>query len=79
MRSGFYCEINEDGHCYHATQDELPLSETILFAEENMLGKTWNGENWVETPKKEENVPSEENDEYKQYYETVNAAILGGE
>lgn len=79
--AGFYCEIDKDGYCYHVTQDELPLSETILFAEENMFGKTWNGENWVETPKKneEENVPSEENDEYKQYYETVNAAILGGE
>lgn len=78
--AGFYCEINKDGYCYHVTQDELPLSETILFAEENMFGKTWDGENWIETPKKEEeNVPSEENNEYKQYYETVNAAILGGE
>ncbi len=78
--AGFYCEIDKDGYCYHVTQDELTLSETILFAEENMFGKTWNGESWVETPKnEEENVPSEENNEYKQYYETVNAAILGGE
>lgn len=71
--AGFYCEIDKDGYCYHVTQDELPLSETILLVEENMFGKTWDGENWVETPK------NEENNEYKQYYETVNAAILGGE
>lgn len=71
---GFYCEINKDGLCFHVTQNVLPLSDTVLYAEENMLGKVWDGEKWND-PEPVEPVA----DEYQQYYNEVNAALLGGE
>ena len=51
--SGFYCEIDKNGYCYHSTQNELPLSDKILLAEENMIGKTWDGEKWNKPPETE--------------------------
>lgn len=46
MADIFYCEIDENGYCYHVTADMLPLRSTVLKAEQNMLGKIWNGEKW---------------------------------
>ena len=72
--NGFYCEIHKNGFCFHTTQNELPLSESTIYAEENMLGKVWDGEKW------NDHEPVEPvTNEYQQYYETVNAALLGGE
>lgn len=57
----WYAEINENGCCFHTTKDELPLSDTILLADENVIGMTWDGEKWNE-PEKVEVVdePTEE-------------------
>ena len=57
----WYAEINETGFCFHTTQNELPLSDTVLLADENVIGMTWDGEKWNE-PEKVEVVdePTEE-------------------
>lgn len=46
----FYCEINEQGICYHVTTNELPLSERIIKCDKPQLGKKWTGSEWVDVP-----------------------------
>lgn len=46
----WYAEIDETGFCFHTTQTELPLSETILLADYDVIGMIWDGENWNEAP-----------------------------
>lgn len=80
----FYAELNSDNICVGVSDLSGAIDEPYMISLEefdaSLIGKTWNGKDWVETPKnEEENVTFEENNEYKQYYETVNAAILGGE
>ncbi len=54
----FYAEIDDNGRCFHTTEDELPLSDRTLMAEENVIGMVWDGENWNE-PKVDEPTASE--------------------
>lgn len=54
----WYAEIDETGFCFHATQNELPLSETILLADENVLGKVWTGTEWLENEPEEPIAPA---------------------
>lgn len=44
----FYAEIDATGKCFHITEDKLPLSDTIIEVDENVLGKVWNGTTWNE-------------------------------
>lgn len=44
----FYCEIDKEGFCYHSTQNELPISDTVILSEENKFGMIWDGEKWNE-------------------------------
>lgn len=47
----FYAEINETGKCFHVTECELPLSNHIIVTEDtNVLGKIWDGSQWMESP-----------------------------
>lgn len=51
----YYAEIKKDGRCFHVTPNELPESETIIKTETNdVLGKYWDGENWIEPQTAEE-------------------------
>lgn len=71
----YYAEIDETGYCFHVTDAELPLGDTILKVDSmDVLGKVWDGEKWNDP---EPVVPV--TDEYQQYYNEVNAALLGGE
>lgn len=47
----FYAEINKNGKCFHVTQNRLPLSDTVVVTEdENVIGKIWNGEKFIDDP-----------------------------
>ncbi len=43
----YYAEIDENGRCFHVTNDKLPVCDTIIEVESvDVLGKIWNGETW---------------------------------
>lgn len=46
----FYAEINENGKCFHITENELPLGDNIIATEENVIGKIWDGEKFIDDP-----------------------------
>lgn len=54
----YYAEIDENGRCFHVTNDKLPLSDTIIEVENiDVLGMIWNGTEWANETKIEETVP----------------------
>lgn len=54
----FYAEIDENGKCFHVTGCELPLSNCIIVTDDvNVLGKIWDGSQWMEPPEPESPVP----------------------
>lgn len=46
----FYAEIDKNGFCFHITQNKLPISDSVLLVDENVLGKIWDGEKWNDDP-----------------------------
>lgn len=45
----FYAEINSEGKCFHVTDNERPLSDTVIAVDDfSVLGKIWDGEKFVE-------------------------------
>lgn len=56
----WYAEIDESGKCFHVTQNELPLSETIVLADRNVLGERYENGVWVKVePEPVEPEPSQ--------------------
>jgi hypothetical protein len=55
----FYCEIDKTGLCFHATETELLLSDTIILSETNQFGKRYIDGEWVEVPVLEPETPEE--------------------
>ena len=55
----WYAEIDETGYCFHITQDELPLSNTILLVYENVLGKKYEDGKWVKVKQEVTSEPSQ--------------------
>ena len=54
----YYAEIDENGRCFHVTNDKLPLSDTIIEVKNiDVLGMIWNGTEWANETKIEETVP----------------------
>lgn len=64
----WYAEIDETGYCFHTTQTELPLSDTILQADENVLGKVWNGTEWVDPDTADLPLTAEEKQDARETY-----------
>ena len=43
----YYAEVDENGRCFHVTNDKLPLSDTIIEVKNiDVLGMIWNGTDW---------------------------------
>ena len=87
----WYAEIDETGYCFHTTQTELPLSDTILLADENVIGMTWDGGKWNESEQEETPEPTqldrienrlslltEDTAEYKAFYEAAKEILPEG-
>jgi len=52
----FYAEIDTNKRCFHVTDNPLPLGNTIIAVESNdVLGKVWNGEMFIDDPAETEN------------------------
>lgn len=50
----YYAEIDKTGYCFHVTDAELPLGDTILKVDSmDVLGKVWDGENWNDSEQPE--------------------------
>lgn len=64
----WYAEIDNTGYCFHTTQNELPLSNTILLADEDVLGKVWNGAEWVEPDMADLPLTAEEKQDARDSY-----------
>lgn len=53
----YYAEIDENGRCFHVTNDKLPLSDTIIEVKNiDILGMIWNGTDWKQESKSEEMI-----------------------
>ena len=53
----YYAEIDENGRCFHVTNDKLPLSDTIIEVKNiDVLGMIWNGTDWKQESKSEEMI-----------------------
>lgn len=69
----WYAEIDETGFCFHTTQTELPLSDTILLADADVIGKKYENGKWVEVEQEATPEPSQ----LDRIEETVNAIASG--
>ena len=53
----YYAEVDENGRCFHVTNDKLPLSDTIIEVKNiDVLGMIWNGTDWKQESKSEEMI-----------------------
>lgn len=56
----WYAEIDENGICFHISDTELPLSDTIIKIDNpNVLGWTYSNGEWIE-PEPVEPPPAKE-------------------
>ena len=63
----YFAEIDENGKCFHITEDELPLSDRILLADRNVIGMVWDGEKWNDP----ESIPASEPTQLDRIEETL--------
>lgn len=75
-----YAQLDAENICVGISQlsgaVELPYMLPIETPDISLIGKKYNNGVWEEVETEEPEVST---DEYQQYYETVNAAVLGGD